>query len=150
VSHRDARRLSAGRGGRIVAAVHQGNEDHLAMTGSSKGRRVVDTRNVPFLPYDLDGPLQPEMGWLPISFDRATGQGCYLMRMRPGAVTIAHDHPGVEDFLMLEGELVDSDGTVFRAGDFVSYEAGTQHNSWTTTGCLIAVFEWRRPAPPSP
>ena len=115
------------------------------MTGSSKGRRVVDTRNVPFLPYDLDGPLQPEMGWLPISFDRATGQGCYLMRMRPGAVTIAHDHPGVEDFLMLEGELVDSDGTVFRAGDFVSYEAGTHHNSWTTTGCLIAVFEWRRP-----
>src|SRR5262245_36175701 len=78
------------------------------MTGSAKGRRVIDTRNIAFLPYDLDGPLQPEMDWLPISFERATGQGCYLMRMRPGAVTIAHDHPGVEDFLMLEGELVDS------------------------------------------
>ena len=64
--------------------------------------------------------------------------------MEPGAVTIAHDHPGVEDFLILEGELIDDDGAVFRAGDFVSYAPGTRHNSRTVTGCLIAVFEWRQ------
>jgi len=34
---------------------------------------------------------------------------------------------------------------VFKAGDFVSYEAGTRHHSHTETGCLIAVFEWRPP-----
>jgi anti-sigma factor ChrR (cupin superfamily) len=39
---------------------------------------------------------------------------------------------------------VDSDGTVFGPGDFVSYEGGTRHNSWTEGGCLIAVVEWRR------
>jgi len=50
----------------------------------------------------------------------------------------------MEEFLILEGELVDDDGAVFRAGDFVSYDAGTHHNSWTETGCVIAVFEWRR------
>ena len=55
------------------------------------------------------------------------------MRMQPGAVTIAHDHPGMEEFLVLEGDLVDSDGTTFGPGDFVSYEAGTHHNSWTET-----------------
>ena len=33
------------------------------------------------------------------------------MRMEPGAVTIAHDHAGMEEFLILEGDLVDSDGT---------------------------------------
>jgi anti-sigma factor ChrR (cupin superfamily) len=115
------------------------------MVETADGRRVVNIGATAFQEYDLDGPLQPEISWLPISFDRAVGQGCYLMRMRPGAVTIPHVHPGVEDFLMLEGELVDSDGTVFRPGDFVSYAAGTRHNSWTETGCLIAVFEWRRP-----
>jgi hypothetical protein len=26
----------------------------------------------------------------------------------------------------------------------VSYEAGTHHNSWTKTGCLLADFEWRK------
>jgi anti-sigma factor ChrR (cupin superfamily) len=115
------------------------------MSVSAPGRRVIRIAETEFLPYDLDGPLQPEMSWLPISFDRSSWQGCYLMRMRPGAITIEHDHPGLEEFVILEGELIDSDGTVFKAGDFVSYEAGTRHNSRTETGCLIAVFEWRRP-----
>ena len=108
------------------------------------GRRVVNLHETPFLRYDMEGPVQPDMSWLPVSYDDATGEGCYLMRMQPGAVTIAHDHAGMEEFLILEGDLVDDDGVVFRAGDFVSYDAGTRHNSWTETGCLIAVFEWRR------
>jgi hypothetical protein len=48
----------------------------------------------------------------------------------------------MEEFLVLEGDLVDSDGQVFTTGDFVSYRPGTHHNSWTETGCLLAVFEW--------
>ena len=32
---------------------------------------------------------------------------------------------------------------VLRQGDFVSYQPGSRHNSWTDTGCVIAVFEWR-------
>ena len=109
------------------------------------GRRVVSAHTTPFLAYDLEGEEQPEMSWLPVSYDRDTGQGSYLMRMQPGAVTIEHDHPFMEEFLILEGDLVDSDGSVFGTGDFVSYEPGTRHNSWTEGGCLLAVFEWRRP-----
>ena len=109
-----------------------------------EGRLVVNAHRTPFLPYDLEGPVQDEMSWLPVSYDRESGWGCYLMRMQPGAVTIAHEHPGMEEFLVLEGDLVDSDGAVFTAGDFVSYEPGIRHNSWTNDGCLLAVFEWRR------
>lgn len=116
------------------------------MSDESAGRTVVNAHTSEYLPYDLEGPVQPEMSWLPLSFDRETQQGTYLMRMQPGAVTIAHDHPGMEEFLILEGDLVDSDGAVFGPGDFVSYEAGTHHNSWTENGCVIAVFEWRREA----
>ena len=115
------------------------------MSDSPAGRKAVNAHTTPFLPYDMEGPVQPEMSWLPVSYDDETEQGTYLMRMEPGAVTIAHDHAGMEEFLVLEGDLVDSDGTTFGPGDFVSYEAGTHHNSWTEGGCLIAVFEWREP-----
>lgn len=112
-----------------------------------RGRRVVAHQTAMFGDYDLDGIDQPEISLLTISYDRATEQGSYFMRMQPGAVTVAHEHPGMEEFLILEGELIDDDGAVFKAGDFVSYEAGTHHNSRTVTGCLILVLEWRRPAP---
>ena len=65
----------------------------------SPGRRSVNAHTTPFLPYDMEGPAQPEMSWLPLSYDERTGQGTYLMRMEPGAVTIAHDHAGMEEFL---------------------------------------------------
>ena len=51
-----------------------------------------------------------------------------------------HLHVGIEEFLVLDGELVDDDGTVFKAGDFVSYDAGTKHHSVAPDGCTIAVF----------
>ncbi|MDZ4737832.1 MAG: cupin domain-containing protein [Rhodospirillaceae bacterium] len=113
------------------------------------GRRVIRRGDRNYIDYDLEGPPQPEMEWLPISYDPATNQGCYLMRMAPGAVTIPHHHPGMEEFLIIEGELTDSDGTVFRAGDFISYDGGTWHNSWTGPGCVIVVFEWQRPGAPA-
>ncbi len=116
------------------------------MAGSAD-RTVVNLHEAPFGAYDLEGPVQPEMRLLEISYDRATGHGCYAMRMDPGAVTIAHDHAGYEEFLILEGDLVDSDGTVFGPGDFVSYRPGTHHHSRTEHGCLILVVE--RPGGPA-
>ena len=54
------------------------------MTDSTEGRTVVNAHTTPFLPYDLEGPVQPEMSWLPLSYDSETGEGTYLMRMEPG------------------------------------------------------------------
>jgi len=116
------------------------NED--ADAGS---RRVIRRADRRFIDYDLEGPVQPEMAYLPISYDRVSGQGSYLMRMAPGAVTIPHDHDGMEEFMILEGSITDSDGSVFGPGDFVSYRPGTRHNSWSGPGCLLLVFEWQPP-----
>ena len=60
--------------------------------------------------------------------------------MEPGAESVPHQHGGAEEFLMIEGELIDNDGTVYRAGDVVWLAPGTEHNSRTETGCLIAVY----------
>ena len=38
---------------------------------------------------------------------------------------------------ILEGELIESDGTVLKKGDFVSYPPDSYHNSRTETGCLL-------------
>jgi anti-sigma factor ChrR (cupin superfamily) len=113
------------------------------MPEKSDARLIIPTERTEFLPYDLEGPLQPDISWLPISYDRKRGEGSYLMRLQPGARTIAHEHPGYEEFVILEGELTDSDGQTFRKGDFISFKPGTRHNSWTKPGCLIAVFEWQ-------
>jgi anti-sigma factor ChrR (cupin superfamily) len=109
-------------------------------------RRVVNVHTAAFQEYSMEGPVQPDITWLPISWDEPSGQGSYLMRMEPGAVTLEHEHVGFEEFLILEGDLVDSDGTRFGPGDFVSYAPRTHHSSWTEGGCLIAVFEWAPPA----
>jgi hypothetical protein len=90
----------------------------------STGRRSVNAHTTPFLPYDMEGPVQPGMSWLPLSYDEATGQGTYLMRMEPGAVTIAHDHAGMEEFLVLQGDLVDSDGKIFGPRRFRELRGG--------------------------
>jgi anti-sigma factor ChrR (cupin superfamily) len=112
------------------------------MTGKA-GRRIVATGEAELGPYDMEGPLQPEMAVALLSYDKASAEGVYFMRMDPGAVTIPHTHGGFEDFLILEGELIESDGTVLRAGDVVSYAPGSHHNSRTTTGCTLIGFDWR-------
>ena len=113
----------------------------------AKGRTFVRAGERRFGVYDLEGPEQREFGLLPISYDKATGEGTYLMRMSPGGETIPHEHAGYEDFLILEGDFIDDDGTVFQAGDAISYAPGSQHKSRSEKGCLILVAEWRPSRP---
>ncbi len=84
------------------------------------------------------------MSLLPLSYERGSGQGSYLMRMAPGARTIAHVHLNLEELMILEGTLTDDDGAKFGPGDHVCYEPGTRHNSRTEDGCLLIVFEWKK------
>ena len=74
------------------------------------------------------------------SYDKEKGQGSYILKMDPGSKSVPHEHVNYEEFYMLEGELIDADGKVFKKGDFVSFEPGTTHSSHTNNGCLILVF----------
>ena len=60
--------------------------------------------------------------------------------MNYNSKSLLHIHTGYEEFLMLEGELTDSDGKIFKKGDFVTFEPGSTHSSHTKDGCLILVF----------
>ena len=110
-------------------------------------RTIVNIYQAGFEPYDLEGPVQDDMSLLAGSYCSSSRRGIYVMRMEPGAVTIPHTHECREEFLILEGELIESDGTVLRKGDFASYRPGTRHNSRTETGCLLVGFDWDPPEP---
>ncbi|MCA8967976.1 MAG: cupin domain-containing protein [Planctomycetes bacterium] len=88
------------------------------------------------------------MSVLDVGYCRENQRGIYVIRMEPGAVTIPHTHGCWEEYLILEGELIESDGTVLKKGDLTSYHPGSHHNSRTETGCLLIGFDWDRPAPP--
>ena len=104
---------------------------------AEKLRRIFATASVGMTPYDLDGPVQEDIGFAPLSWDAVTQCGSYLMRMQPGAATIAHVHDRREEFLVLEGQAIESDGTVLNPGDWIVYEPGSRHNTRTETGCLL-------------
>jgi anti-sigma factor ChrR (cupin superfamily) len=93
-------------------------------------------------PYDLDGPLQPEISWAPLSYDAVKQRGSYIMRLEPGAATIPHQHEAREEYLILDGEAIEDDGTVLKPGDWIVYEPGSRHSTRTKTGCLVLGLDW--------
>ena len=104
-------------------------------------RKIIDLYNVKFEPFDNYGSAVPGMSWHKISYNRENGgQGTYVLKMDPGAKSVPHQHTGYEEFLMLDGELIDPDNKVFKKGDFVTFEPGSTHSSYTKNGCLILVF----------
>ena len=105
-----------------------------------KKRNIVNLNNLIFEPFDNYGKSIEGMSWHKISYDKKKGQGTYVLKMEPGAKSIPHEHINYEEFYMLDGELIDVDGKVFKKGDIVSFEPGSQHSSYTKNGCLILVF----------
>ena len=103
-------------------------------------RKITKINNLKFKPFDKYG--KPIRGWLwhNISFDKKTNFGTYISKLEAGTKTLPHFHTGHEEFLILDGELIDSDGTIFKKGDFISYEPGSSHSSFTKKGCLILTF----------
>ena len=103
-------------------------------------RKITKLDNLKFEPFDKYGKPIAGWTWHKISFDEKTNFGSYISKLEPGTKTIPHIHSGHEEFLILDGELIDSDGTIFKKGDFVSYEPNSSHSSFTEKGCLILTF----------
>ena len=104
-------------------------------------RRIINNPlSLKFEPFDNYGQPIKGMSWHKISYEKEKGQGSYILKMEPGAKSIPHEHVSYEEFYMLDGELIDADGKVFKKGDFISFEPGSKHSSITEKGCLILVF----------
>jgi hypothetical protein len=109
------------------------------MTDTSQTRRVANIHNAPFTPFVYPDGVALGDEILQLDRDKPLGEGFHVYRMPAGMRTRSHIHNGHEQFLILEGELIEDDGTVFKPGDLVFYADGTEHNSYTPHGCLLAV-----------
>lgn len=71
--------------------------------------------------------------------DDTTGAATVLFRFEPGAQAPLHEHTGLEQTYVIEGELRDHDG-VLTAGNFAVREAGSVHAAFSETGSLHIAF----------
>lgn len=73
--------------------------------------------------------------------DREAGLVTVLLKMEPGARLPDHEHVLIEQTYVMEGRLVDGEGTC-GPGEFVWRPAGSRHEAWTPEGGLmIAIFQ---------
>ena len=104
-------------------------------------RQLISTDPDAFRPYDRYGDPVAGMSWIPLSGELLNGEfECFLLRMDAGAQSKPHQHMGFEEFLVMEGELIDCDGKVYRTGDFVRLLPGSKHSSHSPHGCSMLVI----------
>lgn len=105
----------------------------------TEDRRVVNIHDGNYMPFVYEDGAALGDSVLQLDDSQPLGVGFHVYRMPPGMTTRPHRHNGHEQFLILEGELIENDGTVFRKGDLVWLRDGTEHCSHTPNGCLLAV-----------
>lgn len=103
-------------------------------------RRVANIKTAAFKPFVIDGKAIPGQSFLQFDDTFPEGTGFHIYKMAPGTSSQPHEHTCHEQFLVLEGEVTDNDGHVYKPGDFVLLKQGTQHSSRTATGATLAVF----------
>ncbi|MFT4701788.1 MAG: ethanolamine utilization protein EutQ (cupin superfamily) [Yoonia sp.] len=101
-------------------------------------RRVANVREGKFVTLLSDGVADGSV--LQLNDAKPLGTGFHVYRMAAGETTIAHKHASDEEFYIIEGDIVDHDGTEYGQGDLVWLRKGTEHTSYSPNGCLIVVY----------
>ena len=105
-----------------------------------KKRRIIETKHEYFLPYYRYGTVSSDLKWLPLSKDEKLEHEVFIVQFEPESSSSLHKHKGYEEFYVIDGELIDDDGKVFKKGDYIKFEKGTKHSSYSITGCTLLVI----------
>ena len=109
------------------------------MTFAPEDRKIANIHDAAFRPFVYPDGQAFGDDILQLDTDMPLGEGFHVYRMPAGMTTRRHIHNGHEQFLIIEGELIEDDGKVLGPGDLVFYRDGTEHYSFTPNGCLLAV-----------
>ncbi len=104
-------------------------EQHAKL--SDLASRFVEVDHIPWKPTPCEG-IEMKV----LMEDEESGMMTALFKWAPGSKLTFHEHVALEQTFVLEGSLVDDEGTV-RAGDYVWRPAGSRHDAWAPEGALI-------------
>ena len=93
----------------------------------------VDTESLPWRRTPFKG-----VRWKKLRFDKESGASAVLLSFEPGAAYGAHRHPAGEQYLVLEGSLVDG-GKTWPVGSYVHHDPASVHRPRSEEGCLLFV-----------
>jgi anti-sigma factor ChrR (cupin superfamily) len=96
--------------------------------------RYVDVEALPWVPTRFEG-----VDLKVLMEDKETGLLTALTRFAPGAKLPDHEHVELEQTFVLEGSLVDDEGTA-TAGNYVWRPAGSRHDAYSPDGCVVLSF----------
>ena len=103
-------------------------------------RRIIETEHEYFSPYNRYGTVSSGLKWLPLSKDEKLEHEVFIVQFEPESPSSLHKHNGYEEFYVIDGELIDDDGKVFKKGDYIKFEKGSQHSSYSKRGCTLLVI----------
>lgn len=81
----------------------------------------------------------PGAQWKPLGFHPDGNVKMFLLELPPGCEFPDHPHPGVEECLLLKGDLI-NDGRRLGPGDYVRARAGTHHHGLRTEGGCVCLL----------
>ena len=106
----------------------------------SEDRRIANINTAKFEPWLTKDGKEIGQSILQLNDAYPKGVGFHIYKMAPGFTTDAHIHTEDEEFFILEGDIIDNDGTRYEPGDLVWLKKGTEHNSYSENGCTIVVY----------
>lgn len=118
--------------------------DRAASTAAPQRGRVSAALSQVFVRRLADGPWRPTglpgVWAKPLFKDRAADRCTLLVRCDPGAFIPHHDHQGIEELIVLQGDLKVGDH-LLQAGDYIRTLPGQEHgDAVSPSGCLCLFF----------
>ena len=83
-------------------------------------RRIIETKHEYFSPYNRYGTVSSGLKWLQLSKDEKLEHEVFIVQFEPESSSSLHKHKGYEEFYVIDGELIDDDGKVFKKGDYIN------------------------------
>ena len=108
--------------------------------GFMERRKIIKTKHEYFSPYNRYGKISSGLKWIPLSKDEKLEHEVFIVQFEPESSSSLHKHKGYEEFYVIDGELIDDDGKVFKKGDYIKFEKGTKHSSYSKTGCTLLII----------
>ena len=108
--------------------------------GFMERRRIIQTKYEHCSPYNRYGSVSNGLKWMPLSKDKRLEHEVFIVKFEPESSSSLHKHKGYEEFYVIDGELIDDDGKVFKKGDYIKFEKGTKHSSHSKNGCTLLVI----------